>query len=179
METAILVSGAVGGLGMLALAAYADAKDAERVGAGRVMTYSLPARVVSGAFGIGFACLYLLLLLRAENRTPEALKNGTIGFAIVVLPALFFFSRTLRTRVTLRDGGLSSASTTIRWSEVTSVKNRWLWGLFEISGANGAKIRVSHLLVGQREFARQVLTNVAPENIDCLPYLEKRSAPRQ
>lgn len=175
MNETVALSGLAGGLIAIALAGYADRVNASRSGGGWVMHFSTPARVAAMLVSVGVLLVMVVLFARPENWTSAALKNGLPAFAIVMVPGFWFLYDALTSRVIVGPAGLDAGGTRVAWSEVQRVRESSFLGHYIVEGEGRRRIRVSHLMVGQAQFAQMVLEHVDGKKIECRASLSSKT----
>ncbi len=177
----VVVSVIAAFLGTAALLAVARKRRAAASKRGVVMMHSVVATVVGGLFSIGAILAFALLALLPQNQSRAALLNGGIAFAVVVVPAAWFFCEALRRRVLITedaivDVGRRGRRRRIRWREVVDVTHNGFLGCFLVHRRDGMRLLVSQLLVGQKDFAQGVLRNVPAPRLECESQLRDLAA---
>lgn len=150
---------------------------AHRSRRGVLMTYSWLNKLL--AIGsIGFIIAIIAIMFLPINRTVEGLKSGAIALAVFVPPTGWLFHETMRRKILVTSNEVVSIQRRgrrkrIRFREVVAVTGGAFTGGFHVRSIDGRRIGVSHMLVGQREFARMVLERVPAERVHCVEILQR------
>lgn len=168
----VLLSVVAAFLSTKALLAVARHRGATASTRGAVMMHSVAATVVGGLFSVGAVLAFMMLALLPQNQSRPALLNGATAFAVFVVPASWFFCEAMRRRVLVtRDGiidiGRRGRRRRIRWCDVVDVTHSGLMGCFFVHRRDGRRLMISQLLVGQKDFAQSVLSNVSAQRLEC------------
>jgi hypothetical protein len=173
------ISSAVAGLVVVLLLTIAERRRGVTSRRGMLMVYSLPVVVLAGGFAFGVPAVFLVsMVLSQENQSWEALINGGALLAILSIPSLWLFCSARRTTVLLAANGIlnikhGGSRRRILWKDVSSVTHSAFFGCYEVRRRDAAPIRVSQMLVGQREFAEAVLAHVPSAAVECGTMLRR------
>jgi hypothetical protein len=128
-----------------------------------------PSTLILGMLGLTFFLALAILSKVYDNGTGGPVVTGVfLGFAALSLLVIaeYCVARHELTSDGMHYGKLTGARGSLKWSEVTHVTYSPSMKWYRLQASNGAVVRISAMLMGLPEFAREMLAHVARPAID-------------